>query len=214
MMDAVTSPAAGRETFPASRRLPFLAVGLGVFLADQLSKGWAQRLPEQVAGATVVPHLLQIFPVRNPGIAFSLFAGFGATWRMGLASISALVLLLVTWMVFRRPVSRPALAGLAMILGGAGGNLMDRVLFGNVTDFLLVSVGGRYGPIFNLADAAITAGAILLIWDILRTGSATVSSEGEVMAIVPPPRLELGGSSPAESRWRSSPSAVPPPDIE
>ncbi len=152
-------------------RLSLAGLGLFVFLADQISKGWAQRLPEQLPFA-VMPNL-QVVRVENPGIAFSLFAHANPAWRMGLVLLSGLALLGVAWQGFRRPRARGAQAGLIMILSGAAGNLMDRLLFGRVTDFLQVSAGHHEGPIFNVADMAITTGATILVWAILREKAST-----------------------------------------
>ena len=154
------------QGWAATSRLPLVGLGLLVFLADQISKGWAQGLPEQLSFA-VMPNL-QVVRVENPGIAFSLLAHANPAWRLGLVLLSGMVLIGVAWQVFRRPLARGAEAGLVMILSGAAGNLMDRLLFGRVTDFLQISAGRHEGPIFNVADMAITTGATLLIWAILR----------------------------------------------
>jgi signal peptidase II len=154
------------QGWAATSRLPLVGLGLLVFLADQISKGWAQGLPEQLP-FVVMPNL-QVVRVENPGIAFSLFAQAAPAWRLGLVLVSGLVLLGVAWQVFRRPLARCAEAGLVMILSGAAGNLMDRLLFGRVTDFLQVSAGRHEGPIFNVADMAITTGATMLIRANLR----------------------------------------------
>lgn len=158
-------PAAG--TIGVAGRIPLVTLGVLVFLADQISKGWAQRLPEQLP-FVVMPGLLQVVHVENPGIAFSLFSDAEPAWRTGLVTISGVMLLGATWLMARRSASRSGAAGLALVLGGAAGNLMDRILFGRVTDFLEISLGRHEGPIFNIADTAITLGAAMLIWAILR----------------------------------------------
>lgn len=150
----------------AASRLPLVGLGMLVFLADQISKGWAQGLPAQLPFA-VMPNL-QVVRVENPGIAFSLFSDANPAWRLGLVLVSGLALMGVAWQVFRRPLARGAETGLVLILSGAAGNLMDRLLFGRVTDFLQISAGRHEGPIFNVADMAISIGATMLIWAILR----------------------------------------------
>jgi signal peptidase II len=151
--------------------LPWLTACLIVVL-DRLTK------------AAVLEHLapgswLEVLPgfalthVHNPGIAFSLFAGGGPLTRVVLHLVIFTSVVIIAAMVVRH-AHHSRLAGLAfgLILGGAVGNLIDRVLYGWVIDFvhLWVRVGGRAWswPDFNVADAAITCGAVLLIISELR----------------------------------------------
>ena len=112
--------------------------------------------------------------VRNPGIAFSLFADGGPLTRILLHLVILTAVVVIAWMVVQHG-RRRLLPGLAfgLILGGAVGNLIDRVIYGWVLDFIhvWVRVGGRTWawPDFNIADSAITTGAIVLIvFEILR----------------------------------------------
>jgi signal peptidase II len=142
-------------------------------------------IADRVTKAAVMEHIAhgewrEVFPgfslshVRNSGIAFSLFADGGPLTRLVLHLVILTAVVIIAWMVVRHGHHRP-MAGLAfgLILGGAVGNLMDRVLWGWVVDFvhIWVRVGGRIWawPDFNVADSAITIGAILLIISELKT---------------------------------------------
>lgn len=135
----------------------------------------------------VIPRLLQIVHTRNEGIAFGFFAESGGNTL--LIAFSVAVLALVSWMLWTA-CRTPALehwtmrAALGLVLGGAAGNLYDRVVFGSVTDFLDFYVGRSHFPVFNVADSAITVGATLLLvnlWLVRRPcepGSTSKRSSG------------------------------------
>ncbi|MDP2505230.1 signal peptidase II [Oceanobacter sp. 3_MG-2023] len=110
----------------------------------------------------------------NKGAAFSLLADQPGWQRWFFTIISAAVsVMLMVWMR-RLPRSQPWLAvSLALILGGAVGNLVDRVLFGHVIDFISVHWDNAYFPAFNIADSAITAGAIMMAIDVIRDSIST-----------------------------------------
>ena len=142
---------------------PLSALGLGITLAvvaiDQISKLIVQaRLPVRYP-IDVLP-ILTLLHVHNTGIAFSMFAGSG----FGLIVLPLVVtaVVLVFW-ARNREGGRVAAAAFALILGGAIGNLIDRLRLGYVTDFLLLHFGDRTLFVFNLADAALTLGPMLLL---------------------------------------------------
>jgi signal peptidase II len=156
--------------------IPWLTA-LVIIVADRLTK------------AAVLEHLAhgqwrEVFPgltlthVRNPGIAFSLFAEGGPLTRVLLHLVILTAVVVIAWMVVRHPRHR-VLSGFAfgMILGGAVGNLIDRVLYGWVLDFIHVWVrlGDRTWswPDFNVADSAISVGAVVLILTELFRPEAT-----------------------------------------
>jgi signal peptidase II len=146
-------------------------VGLGgaivLLLADQLSKSWASNhLASQEW--TLVPGFADLTLAHNLGAAFSLFADLPPGWRslilIGVA-VLAIVFILVLLVQSRR--QQECLA-LGLILGGAAGNLMDRIRLGYVVDFIHLHWHDLSWPIFNLADVAIDLGVALLLWDSLR----------------------------------------------
>jgi signal peptidase II len=142
---------------------PLSAFGLGiagaVIVVDQIAKLIVEaRLPEGWA-IDVLP-ILTLLRVRNTGIAFSLFAGSG--FGLIVLPLAVTVIVLAFW-AYNREGGRPAAAGFALILGGAIGNLIDRLRLGYVTDFLLLHFGSWTLFVFNLADAALTLGPALLL---------------------------------------------------
>ena len=133
---------------------------LGILLADQLTKAWA--LQALVLGQTspIIPGLFHLTLVLNPGVAFGLLGGVG--WPITVIALALIVgLLLTTWRQEQPVAARPAWVtplALGLIVGGAVGNLIDRLRVGRVIDFL----DFRVWPVFNVADSAITVGAVML----------------------------------------------------
>ena len=156
------------------RSFYFLVAGL-VILGDRLSKIFIRRHVElNVGDVPVIPHFFSITHVENTGAAFSLFADWSPRVRVPLlVGFSALALIVVCYLLWNsaRRFSWTGLA-LALILGGAAGNLYDRIRYGQVTDFLHCYIGAHSWPDFNLADSAIVVGATLLALDLLFGGKA------------------------------------------
>jgi len=147
--------------------LRWLWVAILVLLADRVSKSAAERL----LGDGTVIDLLPVLDLRlayNTGAAFSLLEDAGG-WQQILFSMIGLgVSIFILWYLRRLQREQWALAlGMSLILGGAMGNLYDRLTTGKVVDFIHVFWQNHHFPIFNLADSAITLGAILLIVDAL-----------------------------------------------
>jgi signal peptidase II len=136
-----------------------------VIVADQLTKLYIMQTMRLHESIPIVPNLFSLTYIRNPGAAFGFLAGSSNAFRMvffGLTSIFALGLL--STILLRMPerdwIGRVSVAG---ILGGAVGNLIDRLRYGEVIDFLDVYVENYHWPAFNVADSAITVGVIFLI---------------------------------------------------
>jgi signal peptidase II len=141
---------------------------------DRATKHWIETRVAEWEAIPVIDGLLRIIHTRNTGVAFSLFAeqGEGAGQMVLTALVAALtaVVAVLLWKACRDPREPwPVLAALALILAGAAGNLHDRVVFGSVTDFLDFHIGRHHWPAFNVADSAITCGAILLLWQVWRS---------------------------------------------
>ena len=149
------------------RFLRWLALAGTVIVADFLTKAWvlsACHLNEGVAVTTFFNLVL----VMNPGASFSFLADAGG-WQRWFFIVLALAIS-VWLLVLLRQHARERLmpAALALVLGGALGNVIDRFRFGAVVDFLDFHVAGWNWPAFNVADSAITVGVILLLWQQLR----------------------------------------------
>lgn len=154
---------AGRRRF-----VLWLSVAFGVIVADQVTK-WliVQNVP--LFSKLPVTSFINITHQENPGAAFSFLADAGGWQRWFFTVLAAVVsLFIVHWLWQLRLQRLPLLAaGLALVLGGAIGNLVDRLLLGHVVDFIQVLIYGWPFPSFNVADAAISVGAGLLIVDAL-----------------------------------------------
>ena len=149
-------------------RLRWLWLTLGVVVLDRATKAWFETQTDENWRHEVVRHFIYLVHSRNPGIAFSIFADSHSPWlRVLLIGGSLVVICVLAWLLVAGRGGPMACAGLALLLGGATGNLTDRILHGAVTDFFEVWLGSYRWPAFNVADSAITIGAILLIVDLL-----------------------------------------------
>lgn len=155
-----------------------VSLGFGTVL-DQVTKHWAELYVRPRGIVTLVPDLLDLRYVRNPGAFFSLGAELSAGPRRVLlcgASLLVLTLIVRGYLLAQADATRVRW-GLAMLAAGAVGNLIDRVRSGEVVDFVHLHVGPvlRWAT-FNLADVAITFGLCLLAWDMLRPDAAASAS--------------------------------------
>jgi len=153
--------------FPA--RLGWVWLSLAVVFLDRATKAWIETQTSLSWRHEVVHNFIYLVHSRNPGIAFSIFANSSSAALRILLIIGALAITcIIAWLLVASPnLSALNATGLALLLGGATGNLTDRILHGAVTDFLEVFLGSYRWPAFNVADSAITIGAILLIFEVL-----------------------------------------------
>ena len=141
-----------------------------VALLDQLTKYWASASFDYGA-ARAVTGFFNLVLTHNQGAAFSLLAS-AAGWQRGFfIAIAFVAIVLIGVLLARHAGDKLFCLSLALILGGAIGNVIDRILLGYVVDFLDFHVAGWHWPAFNLADSAITAGAVLLVADTFRSGA-------------------------------------------
>jgi signal peptidase II len=151
-----------------------LIAGL-VIVLDRLTKAWVEQSVSLFDVHAVIPGFFNIVHTQNTGMAFGLLAESSGAWRtIFLIGVAFGILLLVTISLWNLPAQLPPgqkyiRLALALILGGAIGNLYDRIARGSVTDFLEFYVGEYHWPAFNVADSAITIGAALLLVDLLRS---------------------------------------------
>jgi signal peptidase II len=161
----VTRPVSERALY----RAVYLSVSLAVLFLDQWSKGVITRLLAPHESREVLGDFFSLTYVRNTGAAFGLFASVDSPLKaVILNSVAVAAFFAVTFYALRSSFKSVRLQmGLALVLAGAVGNLVDRVRFGFVVDFLLFGVGGHYWPAFNVADSAISVGVGLLALDML-----------------------------------------------
>ncbi len=152
------------------RRYHFL-IALLVVLLDRASKWVVAKNISVHDGIQIIPGFFRLTHVENRGAAFGLFADSPAQWKIALlVSFSIIAMVVVSALLWRNSHAMTSTGiGLALILGGAIGNLWDRLLNGRVVDFLLFYVGQYQWPAFNVADSAIVCGAGLLAIEILFT---------------------------------------------
>jgi signal peptidase II len=161
-----------------NRLAPFL-LSLLIVVGDRWSKITIRHAMTPLDSYSIVPGWLRIIHTENPGAAFGILAEGNPWLRSGiLIGVSALVLVFVISALWGRrssftsPLARTALA---LILGGAAGNLYDRLFRGTVTDFIEVYHGAWSFPAFNVADSAITIGATLLLLELMNSGNKTAA---------------------------------------
>ena len=154
------------------RVIPFF-IAAAVVVLDRLTKEIIKSRLSPWDSINVLPGFFNIVHTENPGIAFGMLADLSSPWRdVLLVGFSVAVLLVISAVLVRSDPAgahSPLLrAGLAFVLGGAFGNLYDRLVHKTVTDFVEVHWGPYYFPAFNVADSAITIGACLLLLDMWR----------------------------------------------
>jgi signal peptidase II len=152
------------------RRLQWLWLSLAMVLADRATKALFEAYTPVGYRHELVHNFIYLVHSRNPGIAFGLFADTASPWmKVALVAASIVVIAVLTWLlVAGHAHGWMSRAGLALIVGGAAGNnLVDRLLHGGVTDFFEVLIGSYHWPAFNIADSAITVGAVLVILELL-----------------------------------------------
>ena len=154
-----------------SSSTPSLALWLGlafvVIILDQLTKTLILQ-HFQLGDTRYVTPFFNVVRVHNTGAAFSFLAGASGWQRWFFVVLGFVASAFIVWMLRSHPTQRLFCFAVTMIMGGALGNVIDRLLHGYVVDFLQFHAGGWYFPSFNLADSAITLGAVLLIADEVR----------------------------------------------
>ncbi len=152
-----------------SARIPHFVIALLVVALDRWSKLAVASHIAMYRHIQIIPGFFRLTHTENTGAAFSLFADSPAHWKTAvLIGFSCIAMVIVTVLLWRqtRAFTITGIA-LSLILGGALGNLWDRVASGRVIDFLLVYIKQYEWPVFNLADSAIVIGATLLVLEIL-----------------------------------------------
>jgi len=161
-------------------RLQSAAAIASVILVDRLTKLYIQAKYSQFDTTPIIANILNIVHVENPGAAFGMLGDAPIAWRRPvLVLFSGAIMAVIGWLLFRPQPKVAALGltthsaltrfGLSLVLGGALGNMWDRVFRGTVTDFIQVFIGSYEFPSFNVADSMVDIGAGLLILDMWLT---------------------------------------------
>lgn len=154
---------------PATMRKIHFLIAFVVVLLDRLSKFAVERNIPLHDGIQIIPKFFRLTHLENRGAAFGLFADSPSEWKVAILVLFSIIALLVVSVLLWKSSHAMSTTGvgLSLILGGAIGNLWDRLAAGHVTDFLLFYVGNYQWPAFNVADSAIVVGAGLLVFEIL-----------------------------------------------
>jgi len=165
-------------TRPARARLLLLLIAVAVFIADRLSKLWIVAHIPSGQDIRIIPHFFWLTHVYNNGAAFSLFADTPSPdrvrWMLVAFSVIAILIVLMVLWKMGRMLNMTSVA-LALILGGAAGNLYGRLASRYVIDFLSFNLFGYHYPDFNVADSCIVIGACLLLIEVFRAPKSLFS---------------------------------------
>jgi signal peptidase II len=156
-------------TFPwRESGLKWWWIAAAAIVLDQLTKLWIVDSIPNGGSVTVLP-VLNIIHTYNPGAAWSMFANAGGAQRWVFSGLAVVVSVVLVYWLRRLSLAsqRVLVAGLTLILGGAIGNVIDRLRLGHVVDFVQVHWGNSYFPAFNVADSAISIGAVCVVLDAL-----------------------------------------------
>jgi signal peptidase II len=159
------------------RKYHFL-IALFIVALDRITKRTVAHRLSLHDSITVIPGFFRIIHAENPGAAFGIFADSPAEWKTALLiGFSIIALLIVSALLWKNSHTLTSSGiGLSLILGGAIGNLWDRLVSRRVVDFLLFYIGPHQWPAFNVADSAIVVGACLLVFEIVFTKSPSQQS--------------------------------------
>ena len=151
-----------------------LVIALAVLILDRISKLLVVRNIPLEDTISIIPGLFRLTHLENTGAAFSLFAESSSPFKtVMLVAVSVAALVVVALLLWNRRLEfNSATFALSLIMGGAIGNLWDRLADGKVTDFLDFYIGTHHWPPFNIADSAIVVGALLLMWRALKKDRA------------------------------------------
>src|ERR1700683_4672808 len=155
------------------RRLPewpYLIVAIVAMLADRLTKFGIERLSTPGFEHVLIPGMLNLIHTTNPGVAFGLFAESGSPLLSPLLILfsGSVIVFLTLLLTTGRAGGTAGKTGMALILGGAAGNLLDRVMRHSVTAFIDFHLGTHHWYTFNIADSVIVAGSFLVLFELLK----------------------------------------------
>lgn len=171
-------------------RAGYLFASFGIYMVDQSSKAWAVRALRFGSERTVVRGFLDFVYTENPGIAFGQLQEGGSFGRWFFVVLAIAAAVAVLYYFLRTPRNDDRILGAcALLLAGITGNLTDRVRLGYVIDFIVVHAGSWHWPTFNVADASISIGALLLAYDLIFDRKKTSVVSLPVASETEPKRL-------------------------
>ena len=147
--------------------LSWLMIATAIVICDQLTKFWIGK-QLQMGQSISLTSFLNLVLAYNKGAAFSFLASASGWQRYFFTGISIVAILFILYFLRRNAGQKLFCWSFSLILGGAAGNLIDRLIYGHVIDFIDFHIGTWHWPAFNVADSAITIGAILFVLDELR----------------------------------------------
>lgn len=172
-----SQPAQPANSDPARVRLWLYVTAIAVYLIDRLSKLWVMATLGDYDQIVVIPDFFHLIHIRNSGAAFGMLADAEPWLRLSvLVGASSLAVFALAYFVWKSAGNASyggwkLQTGLALILGGAAGNIHDRIVYGNVVDFLDFFFGSWHWYTFNIADSAICVGTGLLLLDLWRSSA-------------------------------------------
>jgi len=161
----------------AELRVKAYGTAAAILALDRLTKWWIERHVTFLETRRIIPGFFDIIHSENRGVAFGLFNNSTSQWRGALLILGALVAVVAVSALLWKPQRLDAASrwGFALVLGGAAGNLFDRMVWGRVTDFLSFYAGQYQWPAFNVADSAVVIGSGLLVIDLIRPKRRTAN---------------------------------------
>lgn len=157
-------------------RAGYLLASFGLYMVDQTTKAWAVRALRFGNDRTIISGFLDLVYAENPGIAFGQLQEGGSFSRWFFVVLAIAAAVAVFYYFLRTPRNDDRVLGAcALLLAGIIGNLTDRARLGYVIDFIALHAGSYHWPTFNIADASISIGALLLAYDLIFTGRKTSS---------------------------------------
>ena len=160
-------------------RAGYLLASFGIYMVDQSSKAWAVRALRHADDRTIIRGFLDFVYTENRGIAFGQLQESGSFGRWFFVALAIAAAVAVLYYFLRTPRNDDRVLGAcALLLAGIAGNLTDRVRLGYVVDFIVIHAGTWHWPTFNVADASISIGALLLAYDLVfeRKRTSVVSA--------------------------------------
>jgi signal peptidase II len=160
-------------------RAGYLLASFGIYMVDQVTKAWAVRKLRMGDDVTIIPGFFDLIYTENRGIAFGQLQDGGHLGRWLFVALAIVAAVAVLYYFLRTPRNDDRVLGAcALLLAGIVGNLTDRARLGYVIDFIALHAGSFHWPTFNVADASITIGALLLAYDLVIAGRKPKSVVG------------------------------------